>query len=180
MTSDSDFVVRYDEAQQAAVEQTLRRLMRKQGILLIALAVVVGLLGAVPFGALSIAAGDIDVRLFVGVISLLVVPVALGVLGVRQLRRRLRTPEFAVVIAPGAVRFPALDRPSAFLPRIRAEEWEREGTSAEIVSASGLQAARVEFTRLDSGRSRRRSIAADTIDVDPRVIVDALRSAPTS
>jgi hypothetical protein len=73
------------------------------------------------------------------------------------------------------VLFPAIERPSALAPRIRAEEWAREGTSAEIIPASGrLQAARVEFTRQDGGTRRRRSIATGNLDVDAQVVVDAL------
>ena len=85
----------------------------------------------------------------------------------------------AVTITPDAVLFPAIDRRSALSPRVRAEEWEREGTSAEIVPAAGLNAARVVFTRLDNGKRRRRTVNAGTIDVDPRVIVDVLGGART-
>ncbi|MEV7692718.1 hypothetical protein AB0N73_05250 [Microbacterium sp. NPDC089189] len=174
MTSDLTLVVRYDESGRAAVEQTLRRLVRRQGILLVILGMLFGLLVLVPLIAAATAADGINAPLIFAAVALLLVPTALGALGVRQLRRQPHVPEVAVTITPDAVLFPALDRPSALAPRIRAEEWSREGTSAEIIPASGLQAARVEFIREDGGRRRRRSIAADNIDVDPRVIVDAL------
>ncbi|MFG6502629.1 hypothetical protein [Microbacterium sp. P05] len=180
MTSDATVVVRYGEASRAAVEQTLRSLVRKQGILLLILGVLFGVLVLVPLVAAATAVDGVDAAFFLGAIVLLVVPVALGALGVRQLRRQPRVPEVAVTITPAAVLFPALDRPSALAPRIRAEEWTREGTSAEILPASGLQAARVEFTRQDGGKRRRRSIATGNLDVDARVIVDALRSPHTS
>lgn len=175
MTSDATVVVRYDEAGRAAVEQTLRRLVRKQGILLLILGILLGLLVLVPLVAAATAADGLDAAFFLAAIALLLVPVALGALGVRQLLRQPHVPEVAVTITPAAVLFPALDRPSALAPRIRAEEWTRVGTSAEIIPASGLQAARVEFTRQDGGKRRRRSVATDNLDVDARVIVNALK-----
>jgi hypothetical protein len=178
MTSDATTIVHYDEAKRAAVEQTLRRLVRRQGILLLILAVVWGLVTLLPVVAVATDAGDVGGALVLS--TMLVVPIAIGALGVRQLRRQFHLPEVAVTITPTAVLFPAIERPSALAPRIRAEEWTREGTSAEIVRASGLNAARVEFTRQDGGKRRRRSVAADTLDVDARVIVDALRVPHTS
>ena len=179
MTSDATVIVRYDEAKRAAVEQTLRKLVRKQGILLLILGMLLALMVLAPFLVAAIKGVDPGAALVLAVIAMLVVPIAIGALGVRQLRRQLHLPEVAVTITPVAVLFPAIDRPSALAPRIRAEEWTREGTSAKIFPASGLQAARVEFTRQDGGKRRHRSIAAGTIDVDPRVIVDALRGAHT-
>jgi len=163
--------VRYDEAKRAAVEQTLRRLVRTQGIALLILGLLFGLMVLVP---IVVAVTDGFYELVV-LAALLVIPIAIGALGVRQLRREPHLPAVAVTITPAAVLFPAIDRPSALAPRIRAEEWTREGTSAEIIPASGLQVARVEFTRIDGGKQRRRSIAAGNLDVDARVIVDELR-----
>lgn len=180
MTSDATVVVRYDEAARAAVEQTLRGLVRKQGILLLILGMLFGLLVLVPVVAAATAADGVGAAFFLAAIALLLVPIALGALGVRQLWRQPHLSEVAVTITPDAVLFPALDRPSALAPRIRAEEWPREGTSAEIIPASGLQAARVEFTRQDGGKRRRRSVATGNLDVDARVIVDALRGPHTS
>ncbi|GAB3607227.1 hypothetical protein GCM10027413_26360 [Conyzicola nivalis] len=175
MTSDATVVVRYDEASRAAVEQTLHNLVRKQGILLLILGTLLGLLVLVPFIGAATAADGVDAAFVFAAIAMLVVPIAIGALGVRQLRRQPHLPEVAVTITPAAVLFPAIDRPSALAPRIRAAEWTREGTSAEIIPASGLQLARVEFTRQDGGKRRRRSIAAGNLDVDATVIVDALR-----
>jgi hypothetical protein len=172
MTSGATVVARYDEAKRAAVEQTLRKLMRRQGISMLILGVVWGLVTLLPVVAVATDAHDVGGALVLS--TMLVVPIAIGALGVRQLRRQLHMPEVAVTITPTAVLFPAIDRPSALAPRIRAEEWTREGTSAEIIPASGLQAARVVFTRHDGGKRRRRMVAAGTLDVDPRVIVDAL------
>jgi hypothetical protein len=180
MTSDATVVVRYNEAGRAALEQTLRGLVRKQGTLLLILGMLLGLLVLVPFVGAAAAAGGVDAIFVLAAIAMLVVPIALGALGVRQLRRQPRIPEVAVTITPAAVLFPAIDRPSALAPQIRAEEWAREGTSAELIPASGLQAARVEFIRQDAGKRRRRSIAAGTLDVDPRVIIDALSGPQTS
>jgi hypothetical protein len=180
MTSDSTVVVRYDEARRAAVERTLRRLVRKQGALLLILGILLGLLVLVPFVAAATAADGVDAPFVLVAIAMLVIPIALCALGVRQRRRQPHLPEVAVTITPVAVLFPAIDWPSALAPRIRAEEWTREGTSAEIIPASGLQAARVEFTRQDGGKQRRRSVAAGGLDVDARVIVDALGGPRTS
>jgi hypothetical protein len=175
MTSDATVVVRYGEASRAAVEQTLRSLVRKQGTLLLILGILFGLLVLVPFVAAATAADGVDAAFVLAAIAMLVVPIAIGALGVRQLRRQPHLPEVAVTITPVAVLFPAVDRPSALAPRIRAEEWTREGTSAEIIPASGLQAARVEFMWQHGGKRRLRSIATGNLDVDARVIVDALR-----
>jgi hypothetical protein len=41
-------------------------------------------------------------------------------------------------------------------------------------------AARVELTRQDGGKLRRRSIAAGDLDVDAQVVVDALKGPRTS
>lgn len=174
MTSELTLVVRYDEAGRAAVEQTLRRLVRRQGMLLLFLGMLLGLLVLVPLVAAATAADGVDATFVLAAIALLLAPLAVGALGVRQLRRHPRVPEVAVTITPDAVLFPALDRPSALAPRVRAEEWARAGTSAQLIPASGLQAARLEFTRRDGSTRRRRSIAADTLDIDPRVVVDAL------
>lgn len=133
----------------------------------------------VPFVASAIAVGGVDAAFVLAVVGLLIVPVALCVLDVRQLRRRLHLPGVAVTITPAAVSFPAIERPSALAPRIRAEEWAREATSARLVPASDLSAARVEITREQAGKTHRRSIAAGDLDVDPRVIVTAL-SAPSA
>jgi len=172
--------VRYDEPKRVAAELALQKLVPTQGILLLILGVLFGLMALSPLLVAPIKGVDVPVPLVLLVIAMLVVPIAIGALGVRQLRRQLNLPEFAVTITPVAVIFPAIERPSALAPRIRAEEWPREGTSAEILPASGLQAARVVFTRQDKGKSRRRPIAADTIDIDARVILDALKAPQTS
>ena len=178
--TESTLVVHYDEASKAAVERTLRKLVRKQGILLLIVGMLFGLMSLSPLLLAAIEGFDVSVALALAVIAMLVVPIAIGALGVRQLRREPRMPEFAVTITPSAVLFPAIDSPSALAPRIRAEEWTREGTSAEILPASGLQAARVMFTRQDGGKRRRRMVAADNLDVDARVIVDALTGSRAS
>lgn len=180
MTSEATVVARYDEAKRAAVEQTLRKLVRKQGILMLILGMLLGFIVLVPFVGVVTDGWGVTAAFVLGEIAMLVVPIAIGALGVRQLRRQLHLPEVAVTITPTAVLFPAIDRPSALAPRIRAEEWAREGTSAEIIPASGLQAARVVFTRQDGGKRRRRMVAAGNLDVDARVIVDALRGLHTS
>ena len=180
MTSDATVVVRYDEAKRAAVEQTLRKLVRKQGILLLILGMLFGLMVLSPLLIPLIKDVDVTAAFVLAEMAMLLVPSAIGALGVRQLRRQLHLPEVAVTITSSAILFPAIDRPSALAPRIRAEEWAREGTSAEIIAASGLQAARVEFTRQDEGKRRRRTIAAGNLDVDARVIVDALAGTRTS
>ena len=174
MTSDATIVARYDTAKRAAAEQTVRKLVRKQGILMLILAVVWGLVTLLPVVAVATDAGDVGGALVLS--TMLAVPIAIGALGVRQLRRQVHLPEVAVTITPTAVLFPAIERPSALAPRTLAEEWAREGTSAEILPASGLlKATRVVFTRQDGRKRRRRMIAADTIDVDARILVDALK-----
>jgi len=178
--SNATLVVRYDEAKRAAVEQILRKLVRKQGILLLILGMLFGLMSLSPLLVAAIKGVDPGVALTLAVLALLVVPIAIGALGVRQLRRQLHLPEVAVTITPISVLFPAIESASALAPRIRAEEWAREGTSAEILPASGLRAARVVFTRQDAGKRRRRMVAADNLDVDFRVIVDALNGPRTS
>jgi len=186
MTSDATVVARYDAAKRAADEQTLRRVVRTQGMLLLILGVLLlfgtllGFIMLVVFVGVAIDDAGVAAVYVLFVFVMLVVPVGIAVLGVRQLRRRPHVPEVAVTITPAAVLFPAIDRPSALAPRIPAEEWTREETSAEIVPASGLQAARVDFTWQDGGKRRRRSIAASNLDVDARVIVDALRGSHTS
>lgn len=172
MTSEATVVARYDAVKRAAVEQTLRNVVRGQGIAAIALAVVWGLVTLLPVAAAAVN-GQVGGALVLA--STFVVPVAIGALGVRQLRRRPRMPDVAVAITPTTVQFPALERPSALAPRARAEEWAREGTVAEIRPASGLpQAALVVFTRQDGRTRRRRTISAENLDIDPRVLVDAL------
>lgn len=178
MTSDATVVVRYDEADRTAVEQTLRTLVRTQGTLMLILGTLLGAMVLVPL--VAAASAGIDAAFVVVGGALLVIPLVLIVLGVRQLRRRPRLPEVAVTITPTSVLFPAIERPSALAPRLRAEEWPREGTSVEVFRAPGLQKSRVEFTRHDGGKRRRRSIATDSLDVDARVIVDALRGSHTS
>lgn len=180
MTPDATLVVRYDEAGRVAVEQTLRRLARKQGAAMVALGILWGLITLVPLIAASTAVDGNALPFILGSILLVSIPVAIGALGVRQLRRRPRLPKIAVTITPWAVLFPAIVRPSALAPRIRAEEWPREVTSAAIIPASGLQTARIEFTRQDAGKRRKRSIAVGSIDVDPQVIVDALRGSTSA
>ncbi|WP_402841560.1 hypothetical protein [Microbacterium sp. GXS0129] len=176
MTSDEVMVVRYREPARTATEQTLQRLVRKQGVLQLILAILLALMGPGVVLATAILVGDLSARVILLIIALFVIPGALCVLAVRQLRRRVRLPELAVTITPDTVRFPAIDRASALFPRIRAEEWARAGTSATIIPASGLNSTRVEFARQDEGKRRRRMIAADNIDVDPRAIIDALSS----
>ena len=175
MSSDTTVVARYDEAKRAAGEQTLRKLVRKQGILLLILGILFVLMVLAPFVGVVIDGSGVTAAFVLGEIVMLVVPVAIGALGVRQLRRKVHLPEVAVTITPTAVLFPAIERPSALAPRTLAEEWAREGTSAEILPASGLlKATRVVFTRQDGRKRRRRMVAADNIDVDARILVDAL------
>ena len=181
MTSDATVVARYDEARRAADEQTLRRIVRTQGMLLLILGVLLlvgtllGFIILVVFVGVAIDDGGVAVVFVLFAFVMLVVPIAIGALGVRQLRRQFHLPEVAVTITPTAVLFPAIERPSALASRIRAEEWAREGTSAEILPASGLlKATRVVFTRQDGRKRRRRMVAADNIDVDARILVDAL------
>ena len=176
MTSDVTVVARYDDAKRAAVEQTLRKIMRMQGVTMLIFAVVVTLIVLVPFVVVATDPRGFDATaLGWATIAMLLFPIAIGALGVRQLRRQLHMPEVAVTITPTAVLFPAIERPSPLAPRTRAEDWVREGTRAEIMPASGLlKAARVVFTRLEKGKRRRRAVAADNIDVDAQVIVDAL------
>lgn len=177
MTADATVVVHYDEADKTAAEQTLRKLVRTQGILLLILGTLLGTLVLVPFAAAATA--GVDAVFFVGMGALLVVPLVLLALGMRQLRRRPHLPSVAVTITPAAILFPAVERPSALAPRIRAEEWPREVTGVEILRAAGRQGSRVEFTRHDGGKRRRRSIAVDSLDVDARVIVEALKEPRT-
>ncbi|MDR2294628.1 MAG: hypothetical protein LBE05_05440 [Microbacterium sp.] len=180
MTSDEVMVVRYREPARTTTEQTLQRLVRKQGVLQLILAILLALMGPGVILATAILVGDLSARVILLIIALFVIPIALCVLAVRQLRRRVRLPELAVTITPDTVRFPAIDRASALFPRIRAEEWVREGTSATIIPASGLNSTRVEFARQDDGKRRRRTIAADNIDVDARLIVAALSGSRSS
>jgi hypothetical protein len=175
MISAATVVARYDEGKRAAVEQTLRKTMRMQGVMMLLFAVVVALIVLAPFIAVATDPRGFDATaLGWATIAMLLFPIAIGALGVRQLRRQLHMPELAVTITPTSVLFPAIERPSALARRIRAEEWAREGTSAEIMPASGLKATRVVFTRQDGRKRRRRMVAADNIDVDAQVIVDAL------
>lgn len=180
MTPDGTLVVLYDEAGRVAVEQTLRKLVRKQGAALVALSILWGLITLVPLIAASTVVDANPLPFILASILLLSIPFAIGALGVRQLRRWPRLPKIAVTITPWAVLFPAIDRPSALASRIRSEEWPREGTTASLIPASGLHAARIEFTRRDAGKQRRRSIAVGSIDVDPQVIVDALRGSTSA
>lgn len=177
MTPDATLVVRYDEAGRVAVEQTLRKLVRKQGAAMVTLGVLWGAITLVPLIGASTAVTGSTVPFILASILLLSIPFAIGALGVRQLRRWPRLPKIAVTITPWAVLFPAIVRPSALAPRIRAEEWPREGTGAAIIPASGLHPARIEFTWQDAGKRHKRSIAVGSIDVDPQVIVDALRGS---
>ncbi|NYG99452.1 hypothetical protein BJ979_002078 [Schumannella luteola] len=173
-------VAYYDETRWAAMEPTIRRTMHKQGVLSIVLGALLALIWVGPLVALMAIDGRPDMRLSLLAIVILVLLAVLVVAGVRQICRRLRRPEFAMAITSTSVLFPEIERPSAFLPPIGAEEWEREGTHAELIPASGrLQPARVEFTWQDGHKRRRRSAAADSIDVEPRVIVEALADSPT-
>lgn len=174
MTTDATLVVGYKQGGRAAAELAIRKLVRTQGVLLLILGVVLGLVVLVPFVAMAIDVGGLDAVGILVAIALLVVPAALVAFGVRQLRRRPRLPEVAVTVTPTAVLFPQMDRPSALAPLVRAEEWPREGTNAEIIPAAGLRPARIEFARQDATKRRRRSINADALDVDARTIVDAL------
>lgn len=173
--SDAVMVVRYRESERTATEQALRRLIRTRAILQLVLALLITLIGPGIFVLAAVSTGEFSVGIMIAIVALLMIPVAMCVFAARQLRRRVRLPEVAVTITPHAVLFPAIERLSVLSPRIRAEEWAREGTSAEILPAAGLNAERVAFTRWDNGKRRRRAIAAGTIDVDPRVIVDVLR-----
>lgn len=173
MTGPGETVIaRYDPAGRVAVERTLRTLVRRQGIAAIALAVMWGLVTLLPIVVVA-ADGRGGAALLLALT--LAVPLAIGVFGVRQLRRRPRMSDFAVAITPTTVEFPALERPSGLAPRVRAEEWPREGTRAEIRAASGLlTTSLVVFTWQDGRRRRRRTVSAETLDIDPRLIVDAL------
>ncbi|SDO84765.1 hypothetical protein SAMN04487848_2424 [Microbacterium sp. ru370.1] len=172
MTPAATVVARYDAVKRAAVEQTLRKVVRGQGVAALALAVLWGFVTLLPIVAVA-ADGQGAAALLLALT--LAVPLAIGALGVRQLRRRPRMPEVAVAITPTTVQFPALERPSAFAPAVRAEEWPREGTLAEIRPASGLlQTALVVFTRQDGRKRRRRTVSAENLDIDPRNLVDAL------
>jgi len=123
MTSDATTVVRYDEAKRAAVEQTLRKLVRKQGIMLLILGILLGLIVLLPFVAVVTDDRGFDATALGWATSaMLLVPIAIGALGVRQLRRQFHLPEVAVTITPTSVLFPAIERSSALAPRIRAEE----------------------------------------------------------
>jgi hypothetical protein len=96
------------------------------------------------------------IELGTSTIALLVVPIAIGVLGVRRLRRRPHVPEVAVTITRAAVLFPAIDR------------------------AVGVGASDPRRGVASEGDPRRRSLAAGNLDVDGRIIVDALRGPHTS
>ncbi|MDT0117641.1 hypothetical protein Q9R20_11645 [Microbacterium sp. PRF11] len=175
MSSGATIIARYDAAKRTAAQQTLRRLVRTQGVALFLLAALFSLMVLLPLGFLAADIG-LDTALLAAMTAALILPVAVGALGIRQLRRRVILPEIDVMITPEAVNFPAIDRPSALAARIRAESWPREATSAHLLPASGLSVARVEFTRHDGGRRRRRSVAANNLDIDPGVIVDALKA----
>lgn len=178
MTPPATVVARYDAVKRAAVEQTLRKVVRGQGVAALALAALWGFVTLLPIVAVA-ADGQGGAALLLALT--LAVPLAIGVFGVRQLRRRPRMPEVAVAITPTTVEFPALERPSAFAPAVRAEEWPREATTAEIRPASGLlQTALVVFTRQDGRKRRRRTVSAENLDIDPRILVDALGVPPST
>ncbi len=172
MTPGKTVIARYDAGKRAAVERTLRTLVRRQGLAAIALAVLWGLVTLLP---IVVVAADGQGGAALVLALTLAVPLAIGVFGVRQLRRRPRMPDVAVAITPTIVQFPALERPSGLAPRVRAEEWPREGTTAEIRPASGLLSTTlVVFTRHDGRRLRRRTVSAENLDIDARLLVDAL------
>ncbi|MDZ5144428.1 MULTISPECIES: hypothetical protein [Microbacterium] len=172
MNPETSVIARYNEAKRAAVEHTLRKVVRAQGVAAVALAVVWGFVTLLP---IAVVAADGQVMATLVLALTLVVPLAIGALGVRQLRRRPRMPEVAVAITPTSVQFPALERPSALAPRVRAEQWVREGTTAEIRPPSGLfQTPLVVFTRQDGRKLLRRTVSAENLDIDPRILVDAL------
>ncbi|MFK4789511.1 hypothetical protein [Microbacterium sp. ZW T5_56] len=178
--SDAVLVVRYREPDRTFAEQKLRRLMRTRSILIMVLALLIALFGPGLLLFAMVETRDFSVGGVLVTIVLFMIPVAMCVFAVRQLRRKAYLPELAVTITPDAVIFPAIDRLTALSPRLRAEEWVRDGTRAEILAPAGLSAARVVFTRQDNGKRRRRAIAAGTLDVDPRLIVDVVNSARTS
>lgn len=176
MNHATSVVAHYDPAKRAAAEQTLQKLVRVQGVAMIALGVLWGLITSLPLVVVA-ADGQIEAALLLA--PILIVPLVIGALGVRQIRRRPRLPEFAAAITPTSVHFPALERPSGFAPRVRAEEWGREGTTAELRPASGvLRTAVVVFTRRDGRKLRRRTVSAENLDINPRILVDALGSSP--
>lgn len=180
MAADVTVTARHDAAKRAAAERTLATLVRKQGILLLVLGVLWGLVTLRPVVAASIV-GQASVSLFLAIAAMLVVPLAMGALGVRQLRRRPHIPEIAVAITPTSVQFPAIERPSGLFPRVRGEEWAREGTIAEIRPASGLlRTALVVFARQDGRKRRRRTVSAENLAIDPRILVDALEGRPSA
>ena len=181
MGTEGTMVVRYVEPVRTAAERSLRSLVRRQGVLLLILGTLLGVLVVVPLGFAATAGRGVDAVFVLVAIVLLIVPIAVVSLGVRQLRRQVELPVVAVTISAGAVHFPTIDRPSVLAPRIRAEEWARAETSGRIVPGSGIRAARVEFTWQRGGKRRSRFIAAENLDVDPRTIVDALSvSSPLS
>jgi hypothetical protein len=178
MTPDTTVVARYDASKPATLEQALRKAARAQGIAAVALAVLWGLVTLLPI-VVAATAGRVEAALALAVT--LVVPLAIGALGIVQIRRRPRMPDVAVTITPTSVQFPTIERPSALAPRVRAEEWVREGTSAEIRPASGLlQAALVVFSRQDGRKRRRRTVSAENLDIDPNVLVAALAGPPAT
>lgn len=79
----SDLVVRYDEAARASTEQTLRKLVRTQGIVLVILGILWGLITVLPFAAAAIMVGGVDAAFVLGAAALMTIPVAMGALGVR-------------------------------------------------------------------------------------------------
>ena len=77
MTPHATLVVRYDDAARAAVEQTLRKLVRKQGAALVALSILWGLITLVPLIAASTAVDGNPLPFILVSILLLAIPVAL-------------------------------------------------------------------------------------------------------
>jgi hypothetical protein len=101
MTSNATVVARYDEAKRAADEQTLRSVVRTQGMLLLILGVLLlfgtllGFIMLVVFVGEAIDDGGVAVVFVLFAFVMLVVPIAIGALGVRQLRRQVHLPEVA-------------------------------------------------------------------------------------
>ena len=73
MTSDAKMVVRYDEAKRAAVEQTLRKLVRTQGTLLLILGMLFGLMVLVSLIA-AVTDGVDGAFVLAGVVAAFVLP----------------------------------------------------------------------------------------------------------
>ncbi|MBA8815856.1 hypothetical protein FHX48_000908 [Microbacterium halimionae] len=169
--------VRYLPAARTRYAETLAPLVRKQAILLIILGCLfVFMAVVVPAIAFSMGGSAEPLRVVIGLGILSLIPIALLVAGIRQLRLRPALPEVAFTVSSESVVFSRREK-TTLLSRTRPElRWDRRATTVRVDTVGPKADEVLIFTTKIGSATRTERQTTDVLDTPVAEILAAVQA----